>query len=111
MITVCGCMAFYASLCALAERFFHLPPLFSALLSAFLEMSGGCARIQSLFLPQVLQNALLCAVVSFGGLSIFTQNAGYLKRCGVRIPLYFFSKLLQGVLAFVLYFLFSFLFL
>jgi len=87
MITVCGCMALFSVLTALLSRAFPLSAALSALLAALLEMATGCARIEALGLSAQWTAALLCAAVSFGGFSVFTQNAMFLRPAGVTLRL------------------------
>lgn len=100
MLPVCGCMVFFSVVTALAEALFPLPQALGAALAAFLEMAGGCARISELALPTRLTRALLCAAVSFGGLSVFMQNAAYLRRAGVDLRVQFAAKAVHAVAAF-----------
>ena len=100
MLPVCGCMVFFSVVTALVESLFPLPSAFAAALAAFLEMAGGCARISALALPARLTRALLCAAVSFGGLSVFMQNASYLRRAGVNLRVQFAAKVVHAVGAF-----------
>ncbi|MDR0928270.1 MAG: hypothetical protein LBM74_00970, partial [Oscillospiraceae bacterium] len=85
MINVCGCMALFSVVSALLVKLLPLPPAGYALLSAILEMASGCARVQGLGLPVAITAPLLCATVSFGGLSVFMQNAAFLKPAGVNL--------------------------
>ena len=100
MLPVCGCMVFFSVVTALVEALFPLPPALGAALAAFLEMAGGCARIFALALPSRLTRALLCAAVSFGGLSVFMQNAAYLRRAGADLRIQFAAKVVHAVVAF-----------
>lgn len=100
MLPVCGCMVFFSVVTALVEALFPLPPALGAALAAFLEMAGGCARISALALPSRLTRALLCAAVSFGGLSVFMQNAAYLRRAGADLRIQFAAKVVHAVVAF-----------
>lgn len=103
MLSVCGCMVFFSVVAALAETLWPMRPAARALLAAVLEMAGGCARIRSLGLPDGATNALLCAAASFGGLSVFWQNARYLREAGVDLRVQFASKLLHAATAYGLY--------
>ena len=103
MLSVCGCMVFFSVLLALAESFVPFSPAVRAALAAFLEMAGGCARIRALGLPDETAKALLCATVSFGGLSVFWQNARYLREADVDLRLQFASKLVHAAAAYGAY--------
>jgi len=107
MITVCGCMALFSVLTALLSKLLPLPPTLSALLAALLEMAAGCGRIQALGLPAETAAALLCAAVSFGGLSVFMQNAVFLKPLGIDLRALFAARAVHaaasGLLCYCLY--------
>lgn len=106
MVSVCGCMAFFSVLSALLSRLLPLTPSFSVLMACVLEMAGGCAMIVSLGLPARLSAALLCAAVSFGGLSIFMQNAAFLKPAGVNLRTQLLARIVHAAASFVLCYLF-----
>lgn len=81
MLFICGCMAFFAVLIALYDRL--LPG--GTLAACALEMATGCLRLGALGLPEAQTTPLLCAAASFGGLSVFVQNAAFLRPAGVRL--------------------------
>lgn len=103
MLSVCGCMVFFSVVTVLAETLWPMRAATRALLAAMLEMAGGCARINALGLPDEATKALLCAAVSFGGLSVFWQNARYLREAGVNLRVQFAAKLLHAAAAYGLY--------
>ena len=102
MITVCGCMALFSVLTALLSQLLPLSPGLSAALGATLEMATGCVRIQSLRLPVHWTAALSCAAVSFGGLSIFIQNAIFLRPTGINLRTQLAARIVHGLVAFLL---------
>ena len=63
-------------------------------------MAGGCARIEALGLPERLRASCQAAAVSFGGLSIFLQNALYLRPAGVRLPRQLAARVVHALAAF-----------
>ncbi len=100
MITVCGCMALFAVLAALLGRLLPLTPSLSALLSCVLEMASGCASIRALNLPSQMAAPLCCAAISFGGLSIFLQNAVFLRPIGVNLRTQLAARLVHAAAAY-----------
>lgn len=100
MLSVCGCMAFFSVLTALAESLLPLPAGAQAALSAFLEMAGGCARIMKLPVSDAQRTALLCGAASFGGLSVFLQNMPYLREAGVNLRIQFAAKIVHALTAY-----------
>lgn len=77
-LQVCGCLLFYrmagAVLTPLLPQFVLTPPL----VSAFLEISAGCADFAALGGPYALYGCCLC--LSLLGLSVWTQLALLLQR-------------------------------
>jgi hypothetical protein len=99
MLNVCGCMALFSVVSALLVKLLPLPPAGYALLAAILEMAGGCARVQGLGLSVAAAAPLLCAAASFGGLSVFLQNAAFLKPAGVNLRVQFAARCLHALAA------------
>ncbi len=64
------------------------------------EMTGGCLMLSkcsgSLVLPAI------CAVISFGGLSVTLQSMTFLEECEVKPLRYLLTKLTQSAIAFLL---------
>lgn len=109
MLSVCGCMAVFSVLSALLDRLLPLPGALSTFLACVLEMAGGCAKIQALGLPEAIAAPLLCATVSFGGLSVFMQNAAFLKPAGVNLCTQFLARVVHALAAGAACFLFFYL--
>jgi len=102
MLLVCGCMILFNVLLEAVSSVRPLTPAGAAGLGSLLEMAGGCARIAGLGLPKDRAAALLCAAVSFGGLSIWTQNAAFLRNAGVRLPVQLAARVLHAVLSYMI---------
>lgn len=102
MLSVCGTMALFSVVTALAARVRPMPAGIAAALGCALEMAGGCARVRALGLPEEVAAPLLCAAASFGGLAIFMQNAGYLKQAGVNLRTQFAARVVHAAAAFLI---------
>ena len=102
MLTVCGCMILFNVLVEAVSGVRPLSPGGAAALGSLLEMAGGCARIAGLGLPKDQAAALLCAAVSFGGFSVWTQNAAFLQNAGVRLPVQLAARVLHAVLSYTI---------
>lgn len=100
MLSVCGCMVIFSVLSALTFRVLPLSARMSAFLMCVLEMAGGCAGILSLGLQHTQTVPLLCAAVSFGGFSIFLQNAIFLKKTGINLRVQFLARVLHACAAY-----------
>ncbi|MFR7473678.1 MAG: hypothetical protein ACLUVV_03030 [Christensenellales bacterium] len=71
-------------------------------LRGLFEMTDGCLSLCAPDTPALSLLPLLCALISFGGLCIQSQQALFLSPCGVRFSESLFFKTVHGVLAFVL---------
>lgn len=100
MLSVCGCMVMFSVLSALFLCAIPMATWISTLLMCVLEMAGGCASILSLGLQEAQTAPLLCAAVSFGGLSIFMQNATFFKKTGVSLRTQFLARILHACAAY-----------
>lgn len=74
-----------------------LPPgLAAALLQGILEFTGGCAAVCALSLPLRVAVACCAFLASFGGICVYLQTRLFLSGGGIS---YFATKLLHGLLA------------
>lgn len=71
------------------------------LLSGFLEVSGGCRQMAQAALSLPLRLSLICALTSFGGISVLCQSQVFLKG-SVRPAIYFCQRLTHAALSFAL---------
>lgn len=93
MLTVCGCMMLGNVLAVICQQIFPLPDAWAAAMQSALEVTAGCHRILRLGISNTyLEASLLCAAVSFGGVSILMQNLAFYqsalspyKLVGVRL--------------------------
>ncbi|MDR3050915.1 MAG: hypothetical protein LBU67_04255 [Oscillospiraceae bacterium] len=85
-LTVGACMAVFGVVAQMARCLLPgLPPAMAAGLHALLEVAGGAKALAALPLPPRTRLAALAGACSFGGFSILSQNAAFLKPAGVRI--------------------------
>lgn len=96
LLTIGGYMAFFAVLsdvlCALAGE--SVAPL----LSAMLELAGGCEALARTHWPLALRACLISACASLGGLSSCLQAHAFLRPLGIPLRVYLAGKLLQATL-------------
>lgn len=103
MLTVCGCMILGNVLSALLQRLLPLSSAWAAGMQAAMEVTAGCHRILALGLDPRVAASLMCAAVSFGGISILMQNLAFyrgyvrpLHLMGIRLV----HALLSGFICF-----------
>ncbi|GHV27404.1 sporulation integral membrane protein YlbJ [Clostridia bacterium] len=103
MLTVCGCMIiFNVTLACLARLFPPVSDGVLAVFAGFFEMAGGCAKLSQLNLGTSRTAAALSACVSFGGLSVFLQNAAYLTKLPVKLLPQLAAKLVSAVISYII---------
>lgn len=74
-----------------------------AAIIGFTEITNGIAYTgSSSYISQNTGILIICVMTSFGGLSSLAQTQSIIKDSGLSIFLYFISKLINGIFAFVL---------
>lgn len=73
------------------------------LVFGLIEMTGGCIALSQTHSPFTLP--AICAVISFGGLSVALQSITFLGECGIKSINYVVSKITQSVIAFFITFI------
>ena len=80
-----GCIVFYS---VLADQLSRLPGInnaASAIIHAFLEVSGGMHALSKLSLPPEIISTLIAGASGFTGISVLSQNNVFLSRLGIKI--------------------------
>ena len=94
----------------LANLLFFLPSdLVTGFFSGIIEVTTGCellSHVSSLFIVP-----LVCALISWGGISIHAQALTFLSPCGMKSSIFFLQKFTQSIISFGICFFFSFCFL
>ncbi len=75
------------------------PALAQPVLVGMLEMTNGCSAVASAAVPMAQRVAVLCALISWGGLCIQAQSMLYLSRAGVPLIRFLLGKAVQAALA------------
>ena len=87
VLNVGGCIVAYSVLAAYASLLLPASAqVLRAVLHAALEAAGGAHALIAAPLPPGLRAVLLAALTSFGGLSILSQNALFLRPLGLGLP-------------------------
>ena len=87
------------------SKLFH--PLLGSLSDGFVfglvEITGGCIKLSQV--NSVLTLPTICAIVTFGGLSVTLQSVTFLSECNISWKRYIVCKLTQSVIAYLLTYL------
>lgn len=69
---------------------------------SILELTNGCALLESLAIPTFLKIALISFVVSFSGICIILQIYSFISKHGFSISKYIIRKIIQAFISFLL---------
>ncbi len=102
ILLVCAYVVFFSALTGVLDRVIaslSLPPLLSAALGAFFEISGGVSRAAAL--PAPFAAPLVAAACAWSGLSVHCQLLSLTDAAPVPLSFspYLLAKLLQSLLA------------
>lgn len=87
----------------LLNLIFHNKALCDGISFGLVEMTGGCALLSSTSSPFTLP--AICAIISFGGLSVTLQSLTFLGNCNIKPTRYLLSKATQSIISFCLTYL------
>lgn len=76
------------------------PNISNGLSFGLVEMTGGCAILSKTISFWTLPS--ICAIITFGGLSVTLQSITFLGKCGIKFSQYLLRKTTQTVIAFLL---------
>jgi hypothetical protein len=83
-------------------------PLAEGFLVGLFEVTNGTRALSALQISRA-QAILVCAIVSFGGLSIFAQTVGFIAKTDINPAVYLLSKIIHAAASALLgYFFFPF---
>ena len=91
-------MAFFAVLSGTLCAALGTSTALRALVSALLELAGGCQSIAEAPWPLALRACLISACASLGGLSSCLQAHAFLRPLGIPLRAYLAGKLIQAAL-------------
>ncbi len=74
----------------------------SGIAFGLIEMTGGCLMLSNC--SSIFRLPAICAIISFGGLSVTLQSMTFLEKANVRPFRYILAKITQSIIAFLLTF-------
>jgi sporulation integral membrane protein YlbJ len=78
---------------------FITPEIISSLFIGFMEVTNGARECASLQVPLIYKTVLVSFMIGFGGLSVNAQVISIISETNLKINVYLFFKLVQGVAA------------
>lgn len=90
------------------ESFFNFPKdsIYSLFLGS-IEFTNGCKLIASSTLSINIKLSMISFICSFSGVSILAQVSSFISKDNISMAKYTFWKLIQGVISFIITFIFS----
>lgn len=104
LISVCGYIVLFSVVMGLIEHML-IPKSIIAIISAVLEISGGCAKISQASFSMSIKTALSAFAVSWGGTCVVMQISGFINECGIKCRKLLLFKFIQGVVSSLLAFM------
>ncbi len=74
----------------------------NSIVNGLIEMTRGCLDLSKLALSNRQVLAIATALISFGGVSIFTQALSFLSKFKISLRFYFLSKITQTIISVIL---------
>ena len=76
----------------------------TAFVAGLIECTKGCVMMAST--KGLLKLPLICAIISFGGISVIVQSVAFLKQANLSVKPFILGKLIQTITSFIICFLF-----
>ncbi len=100
-VSMCSMVIVFSAIISVCEKIFAKYPVLCDYLTIFLEVTTACNKLYTTYPLHLLSFA-----IGFGGLSVHFQIYSILKDIGVNKVLFFFVRIIQGIIsAFVTYIL------
>ena len=91
-----SCVVFFTFFSSFLCRLFGLSGISSAVVSSFLELSGGLAEIS--LLPRNTALPLSALAIGWNGMSVHFQTLGFLQEAGLGCRFYLIGKIFTSIL-------------
>ncbi len=99
LFMILGTIIFYTILTYLIAIFLHNKPIFTTLISGFLEITNGLNHLANLSIFSKLKEILAVVIISFGGLSIHTQIKAILEDTKIKYHYFLKGRILNTIVA------------
>ena len=107
LFLILGTIIVFLIIINLINEYIALNPLIKAILSGFLEMTGGINNVCLLNISLKLKTILITMILSFGGLSVHMQVKSIISDTDIKYQPYLVARLLHssisGILIYLLY--------
>ena len=109
LLLLLGIITTFIIINTILKQILNLDLLTSAILSGFLEMTGGIKNISNINIPLNIKASIIIFFLSFGGLSIHMQVMSILSNTNIKYFPYLISRLVHGLISSgIIYVLLSF---
>lgn len=104
LLMILGTIAFFVMLNSIITEL-PLPNILKFFSNCFLEMTSGIYYVSSLSFSMCLKSALICMILSFGGLSVHFQIISIIGNTKIKYQPYLIARIFHALLAGLLVFL------
>lgn len=111
LVKIGGYMILFSVLLALLQQVLPIGVNSGCFLAAIFEITTGANAMKQCAMPVLMRNSILCGFCAFGGLSSVFQTASVVKDAGLSMFHYILVKVRQAVIAAIIYYILSSMFL
>ena len=105
LLLILGVITTFLIITTIIDNNFHLSLLNKSLLSGFLEMTQGLKHVSLLNINNNYKAILICAMISFGGLSVHTQILSIISDTKIKYKPFLFARTIHVIISSTICFL------
>lgn len=95
LLLILGVITTFLIITTIIDNNFHLSLLNKSLLSGFLEMTQGLKHVSLLNISNNYKALLICAIISFGGLSVHTQILSIISDTKIKYKPFLLARIIH----------------
>ncbi len=97
LLLILGVITTFLIITTIIDNNFHLSLLNKSLLSGFLEMTQGLKHVSLLTINNNCKAILICAIISFGGLSVHTQILSIISDTKIKYIPFLLARIIHVI--------------
>lgn len=105
LLLILGVITTFLIITTIIDNNFNLSLLNKSLISGFLEMTQGLKHVSLLKITNTYKAILICAIISFGGLSVHTQILSIISDTKIKYKTFLISRILHAIISSTICFL------
>ena len=99
LLLILGVITTFLIITTIIDNNFHLSLLNKSLLSGFLEMTQGLKHVSLLNINNNYKAILICAIISFGGLSVHTQILSIISDTKIKYKPFLLARIIHVIIS------------